>query len=181
MAIPDVSGKSITELISLKERNAVVTGGARGIGLAICERFAEAGANVLIGDLDEQLAQEVARFGIRVAIIEPGITKSAIFAKNVDSTVDGSDYEPHLRRMFQFYAAGQAQAADPFEVANIVEHAITTDRPALRYTVSWGGPEIVSARQRISDEEWVELGAIEDDDEYYRAFSDTFGVDITRH
>jgi NAD(P)-dependent dehydrogenase (short-subunit alcohol dehydrogenase family) len=38
----------------------VVTGGARGIGLAICERFAEAGANVLIGDLDEQLAQEAA-------------------------------------------------------------------------------------------------------------------------
>jgi len=60
MAIPDVSGKSIAELISLKERNAVVTGGARGIGLAICERFAEAGANVLIGDLDEQLAQEAA-------------------------------------------------------------------------------------------------------------------------
>jgi NAD(P)-dependent dehydrogenase (short-subunit alcohol dehydrogenase family) len=60
MAIPDVSGKSIAELISLKERNAVVTGGARGIGLAICERFAEAGANILIGDLDEQLAQEAA-------------------------------------------------------------------------------------------------------------------------
>ena len=60
MAIPDVSGKSLADLISLKERNAVVTGGARGIGLAICERFAEAGANVLIGDLDEQLAQEAA-------------------------------------------------------------------------------------------------------------------------
>ncbi len=60
MAIPDVSGKSIAELISLKDRNAVVTGGARGIGLAICERFAEAGANVLIGDLDEKQAQEAA-------------------------------------------------------------------------------------------------------------------------
>jgi NAD(P)-dependent dehydrogenase (short-subunit alcohol dehydrogenase family) len=60
MAIPDVSGKSIAELISLKGRNAVVTGGARGIGRAICERFAEAGANVLIGDLNAGQAREAA-------------------------------------------------------------------------------------------------------------------------
>jgi NAD(P)-dependent dehydrogenase (short-subunit alcohol dehydrogenase family) len=131
--------------------------------------------------VSEQLAQELARFGIRVAIIEPGLTKSAIFAKNVNSTEAGSDYEPHLRRMFEFYAAGHDQATDPFEVARIVEHAITTDRPTLRYAVSWGGPEILSARRRITDEQWVDLGAIEDDDEYYRVFSDTFGVDITHH
>jgi len=127
----------------------------------------------------EQLAQELARFGIRVAIIEPGVTKSAIFAKNVDSTVEGSDYESHLRRMFQFYVAGHGQATDPFEVAKIVDHAITTDRPTLRYTMSWGGPEILSGRRKISDEQWVALGAIEEDDEYYRVFSETFGVDIT--
>jgi NAD(P)-dependent dehydrogenase (short-subunit alcohol dehydrogenase family) len=129
--------------------------------------------------VSEQLAQEVAGFGIRVAIVEPGITKSAIFAKNVDSTDPLSDYAPHLRRMFQFYAAGHGQATDPVEVAKTVEHAITTDHPTLRYTVSWGGAEIVSGRRQISDEQWVALGAIEDDDEYYRVFSDIFGVDIT--
>ncbi len=129
--------------------------------------------------VSEQLAQEVARFGIRVAIVEPGITKSAIFAKNVDSTDAGSDYEPHLRRMFQFYAAGIAQATDPFEVAKVVHHAIHTDTPALRYAVSWGGPELIAGRSEITDEQWVALGAIEDDDEYYQAFSTTFGVDIT--
>ena len=31
----------------------------------------------------------------------------------------------------------------------------------------------------MSDEEWVALGTIEDDDTYYRAFSDTFGIDVT--
>ena len=35
--------------------------------------------------LSEGLAQELAPFGIRVAIIEPGVTKSAIFAKNIDA------------------------------------------------------------------------------------------------
>jgi NAD(P)-dependent dehydrogenase (short-subunit alcohol dehydrogenase family) len=128
--------------------------------------------------VSEELAQEVAAFGIRVAIIEPGITKSAIFAKNLDSTEPGSDYEPHLRRMFQFYAAGHAHASDPFEVAKVVHHAITTERPRLRYAMSWGGPEITARRPRITDEQWVALGTIADDDEYYRAFTHTFGVDI---
>jgi len=129
----------------------------------------------------EGLAQEVAPFGIRVAIIEPGITKSAIFAKNVDAPNQSGAYDAHYRRLFQFYAAGLAEATDPAEVAELIEHVITTDDPKLRYTVSWGGPEIDQARRAMSDEDWVALGLPEDDDEYYERFSEAFGVDIRRH
>jgi NAD(P)-dependent dehydrogenase (short-subunit alcohol dehydrogenase family) len=127
--------------------------------------------------ISEELAHELAAFGIRVAIVEPGVTKSAIFAKNTDFG-GHSDYEPHGRRMFQFYAAGRAHATDPFEVAAVVHHAITTDSPSLRYPVSWAGPELIGGRQRITDEEWVALGAIAADDAYYRAFDEIFGLAI---
>ena len=40
----------------LKNRVAVVTGGAQGFGLAITERFIEAGAKVVIWDIDESAA-----------------------------------------------------------------------------------------------------------------------------
>ena len=60
MAITDVSDKSISELVSLEGRAAVITGGACGIGLAIARRFAEVGASVLIGDLDEKGAEDAA-------------------------------------------------------------------------------------------------------------------------
>ena len=70
--------------------------------------------------LSEGLAQELAPFGIRVAIIEPGVTKSAIFAKNIDAPNSTGVYDAHYRRMFQFYAAGMAQATDPFEVAEVI-------------------------------------------------------------
>jgi NAD(P)-dependent dehydrogenase (short-subunit alcohol dehydrogenase family) len=59
-AVADVSKRSIQELISLKDRRAVVTGGAKGIGLAISKRLAEAGARVTIGDVDTPEAEAAA-------------------------------------------------------------------------------------------------------------------------
>ena len=45
----------------LKNRVAVVTGGAQGFGLAITERFIEAGAKVIIWDIDENLAKKTTK------------------------------------------------------------------------------------------------------------------------
>jgi len=50
----------IAELVSLKGKGAVVTGGASGIGLAIATRLAEAGAAVLLADIDEAAARSSA-------------------------------------------------------------------------------------------------------------------------
>jgi NAD(P)-dependent dehydrogenase (short-subunit alcohol dehydrogenase family) len=44
--------------LSLTGRTAFVTGGGRGIGLAICEALAEAGARVVIADRDARVAAE---------------------------------------------------------------------------------------------------------------------------
>ena len=128
--------------------------------------------------VSEGLAQELAPFGIRVVIIEPGVTRSAIFAKTVDAPNATGAYDAPYRRMFQFYARGIAEATDPVEVAKAVHHAITTDSPQLRYTMSWGGREMIEGRARMSDQDWVALGAIEDDAEYYARFRELFGLDI---
>jgi len=129
--------------------------------------------------LSEGLAQELAPFGIRVAIIEPGVTKSAIFAKNIDAPNQSGAYDPHYRRMFQMYAAGIANATDPFEVAALILHAITTDEPQLHYPCSWGGPEMIAGRAAMSDTEWVDLTNTDDDAEYIRRFKEKFHVDIS--
>jgi NAD(P)-dependent dehydrogenase (short-subunit alcohol dehydrogenase family) len=130
--------------------------------------------------LSEGLAQEVAPFGIRVAIVEPGVTKSAIFAKNIEMPNESGAYDTAYRRMFQMYAAGLANATDPVEVARVIHHAVTTDEPRLRYAVSWGAEPMISGRARLSDEEWVELGQYADDqdDAYYDHFARAFGVDL---
>jgi len=45
-------------MYSLKNKTAVVTGGGSGIGKAICQVFASAGANIYILDIDEQGSSE---------------------------------------------------------------------------------------------------------------------------
>ena len=52
---------SIQELLDLSGQVAIVTGGAKGIGQGISYRLAEAGAKVLIADLDLEAAQATAQ------------------------------------------------------------------------------------------------------------------------
>jgi NAD(P)-dependent dehydrogenase (short-subunit alcohol dehydrogenase family) len=129
--------------------------------------------------VSEELAQEVAPFGIRVVIIEPGVTKSSIFAKNIDAPNQSGAYDAHYRRMFAFYAAGITNATPAEEVGAVIHHAITTDTPQLRYACSWAGPEIVAGRAKQSDSEWVAMAASENDSDYFNAFKTAYGVDLS--
>lgn len=128
--------------------------------------------------VSEGMAQELAPFDVRVAIVEPGVTKSAIFAKNVDVPNSTGAYDAHYRYMFQFYAAGYLSATDPFEVAKVIHHSIVTDEPELRYAVSWAGPEMAALHDRIDHADWLELGRIDELDAYMTRFEEIFGVDI---
>lgn len=55
-----MANPSLSQLFDLSEQGALVTGGALGIGQAIAFRLAEAGAGVLIADIDLAAAQETA-------------------------------------------------------------------------------------------------------------------------
>lgn len=58
--VPDVSEHPLADLLSLRGRRAVVTGAAWGLGKATARRLAEAGAAVLIADIDEEAAKAAA-------------------------------------------------------------------------------------------------------------------------
>lgn len=92
MAIADVSSRSIAELVSLAGRRAVVTGGAQGLGKAIAKRLAEAGAAVLIGDRNHELAQTAATdlsgaLGAKVIATRMDVAEGASVAAAADLAV----------------------------------------------------------------------------------------------
>ncbi len=89
----DVSAASLTDLLSLAGRRAVVTGGAQGLGRAIAERLAEAGASVAIADLDAGKADAAAtaiadRHGVAAVGVAMDVADSASVAEATDAVVD---------------------------------------------------------------------------------------------
>ena len=90
--IPDFSDRSLIDLLSISGHGAVVTGGARGIGLAIAHRMAEAGADVLIADSDHDEATVAAArltivTGRRVIAAMADVTDSDSLARAADRAV----------------------------------------------------------------------------------------------
>lgn len=98
-AFADVSATPLANLLSLAGRNAVVTGGAQGLGKAIALRLAEAGANILIGDINAERAQAsaddiAARFPVRSLGAAMDVTDSqsvGAAAKTASEEFDGID------------------------------------------------------------------------------------------
>jgi 3-oxoacyl-[acyl-carrier protein] reductase len=80
------------EFFSLKGKSAIVTGGAKGIGRAICERFAQSGANVCVADMDraatEQAVKELTKHGVKAVGSAANIAVAADVQTMVKTCVD---------------------------------------------------------------------------------------------
>jgi NAD(P)-dependent dehydrogenase (short-subunit alcohol dehydrogenase family) len=128
----------------------------------------------------EALAHEVAAFGIRVAIIEPGVVQTAIFENSAGATRydKTSPYRQIMRRNGKLFAAGFRNPGQPETVAAAILEAITTDRPRLRYPVGVDAEGLAAGRARLSDEEWVAMGGELSDEEYNARFKRYFGIEL---
>jgi NAD(P)-dependent dehydrogenase (short-subunit alcohol dehydrogenase family) len=125
--------------------------------------------------LSEALAIEVREFGIRVAIVEPGIFKTEIVSRAAATQVDEqSPYANTERRIAAIYANGSATGGEPQTVAEVIEQAVSTGTPRLRYAVGIDAPVFLAGRKAITDEEWVDFGAPMSDEEYWTLFAKTF-------
>jgi NAD(P)-dependent dehydrogenase (short-subunit alcohol dehydrogenase family) len=110
--------------------------------------------------LSECLAQEVKSFGIRVAIVEPGIIDTPM-ARNIGTAAAPSPY-PHRHRNAALFATVLQNPASPSLVADKVLEIATSTSWQLRHPVGPDATPFLDWRRGMNDEAWVDFGALDD-------------------
>ena len=131
-----------------------------------------------IEGLSENLAHDLAPFGIRVSLIEPGVTRTAILGKN-NTVPENPDYESTYARMLDMYMEGIEANVRPEEVSKTILDCLESTSQQMRWPVAWGAESMINARQdgSISDQEWTQLGSLVDDQqEWMTSFKRAFNL-----
>jgi NAD(P)-dependent dehydrogenase (short-subunit alcohol dehydrogenase family) len=129
----------------------------------------------------ESLAQELAPYGVRVAVIEPGVVLTPIFDKGGSRQIDPAAPSMFaIRRLWALFAAQLRNPTLPIECARTIRCAIDDPQPKLRYPVGRDAAFFLAGRARLSDEDWIAMSAIEDDEAFYDRAREVFGADLYR-
>ena len=125
--------------------------------------------------LSEALAQEMKTFNVRVAVVQPGIIDTPM-ARRLEDSSNHSAYSQQQRFSYLFQAALK-NPASPSLVAQKIQEIIESGTWQLRHPVGPDALPFLGWRNSMSDEEWVDLHAA-DDDAWYRRMEKDFGMPI---
>lgn len=111
--------------------------------------------------LSECLAQEMKIFGVHVAIVEPGVIATPIFGK-VQPPPASTRY-PHSRRIAELFRASLENPVSPYVVGEKIREIVSSGTWQLRHPVGPDALGLLAWRASMSDEQWVDWGALTDD------------------
>jgi NAD(P)-dependent dehydrogenase (short-subunit alcohol dehydrogenase family) len=122
----------------------------------------------------EALAQEMKVFGVRVAIVEPGVIATPIFGKVAEVR---SRHYPQERRSKAIFAAILKNPVSPYLVGEAIKRIAESDSWQLRYPVGPDAAPFLAWRAAMSDEDWISWNTVSDDEWLARVKRD-FGLDV---
>ena len=148
--------------------------------LATPNQIAYSASKYAVEGASEALAHEVYRFGVRVYCVEPGVVATSIFDNSASATRydKTSPYQPIMRRNGKLYATGFKAPAAPQQVADAILTAITQPTYQFRWPVGVDADGICAGRNKITDEDWIQMGDDLTDTEYNDRFKDYFNIQL---
>lgn len=156
----------------------VMVGSLAGRYAAGCHAHYSASKWAMEG-LTESLAQEMAEFGVRVSIIEPGCVMTPMWTKVAPSDAPPL-YPENVKRLVRFFEFGLGRPAMPGDVAQAIENALNADEPPFRVPVGLDANEVTAARTKVGDEAWVKMLCTEGYDAFADAWESAVGTDYYR-
>jgi len=123
--------------------------------------------------LSEALAGEMKTFGVRVAIVEPGIIDTAM-ARRIGVSPSPSPYRQR-ERFAALFTAALKNPAPPSLVAKKIVEIAESDTWQLRHPVGPSAAPFLQWRAGMTDEAWVDLNA-SDDETWFRGIERDFGL-----
>ncbi|MEU4733160.1 SDR family oxidoreductase [Streptomyces sp. NPDC023588] len=174
--------------VDLTDKQALVTGGARGLGAAIARRLAAAGASVLVADVRKDLAQELCAdlvvAGGRARFVEMDVCDpDAVAAVLGDVEADGGRVDVLVNN-----AAVDVSKSVEHLTAEEVRHVVTTNLlgpmylclQTYRRMVAAGGGHIVNILSTAANRTWTEAGPYAASKSGLRAFTHTLFKEAQR-
>jgi NAD(P)-dependent dehydrogenase (short-subunit alcohol dehydrogenase family) len=126
--------------------------------------------------LCECLAQEMKPFGVHVAIVEPGIIATPIVNK-MQIQPRETKY-PHSRRIAERFRASLEHPVSPYVVGDKVREIVDSGTWQLRHLVGPDAAGLLGWRASMTDEQWVEFGALTDD-QWVAYVRQNFGLNVS--
>jgi NAD(P)-dependent dehydrogenase (short-subunit alcohol dehydrogenase family) len=144
--------------------------------ISIAPMAAYSASKYALEALSEVLAQELRAFGVRVAIVEPGIIDTRM-ARNIEGMTSSKVY-PQVRRVAAMFEATMAAGAgQPQVVAQKVREIVESGTWRLRHPVGPDAEPFLGWRGSMNDESWVQWSA-QSDSEWSKSVKADFGMDL---
>jgi NAD(P)-dependent dehydrogenase (short-subunit alcohol dehydrogenase family) len=116
------------------------------------------GTKFAVEGLSESLHYELAPFGVRVKIIEPGRIRTDFDGRSFDFSNDPAltEYQPLVDVILNGLGSSTAaQKSEPEQIAEIVYDAVTDGTATLRYVAGADAVELLAARRKADDDTFL--------------------------
>jgi NAD(P)-dependent dehydrogenase (short-subunit alcohol dehydrogenase family) len=150
-------------LPGMRERRSGCMVNVTSVGgrLSLAPQAAYASSKFALEAASEALAQEMKAFGVRVAIVEPGVIATPIFGKVQPPPAD-SNY-PQSRRIYELFKVSLQNPVSPDVVGEKIREIVDSGTWKLRHPVGPDAEGFLAWRASMTDEQWVEWGALSDE------------------
>ena len=126
----------------------------------------------------EILAQEVDAFGVRVALIEPGIITTPMTTTALPAYRSDTVY-PQGRRIHAFFHNAAKDEAPPNLVSDKIQYIVESGTKRLRHPVGPDSLIFLGWRAASTDEHLIDVFGTSDDREFVEKIDRDLGVDLS--